>query len=72
MASLIEITFGKKYGAFRGVIVIVFGFNLGLHTRLASFFLFSEPNDNLIEEPIKRKTTKHNDPGEAIELQEIG
>ena len=79
---LLEVEFGKEYGAFRGVMVIVIGFDVGLHTRLASFFwqkvfygekdLFSEPSDNLIEEAIVYETTKHNELGEAIELDEIG
>ena len=82
VVPVIANSFGKEYGAFRGVIVILIGFDLGLHTRLASFFwekifyggkdLFSEPSDNLIEEPIKYETTKHNEAGEAIELDQIG
>ena len=82
VAPLIESNFGKEYGTFRGVMVIIIGFRAGLHTRLASFFwqkifyggkdLFSEPSDNLIEEPMEYKATKQNEPGEAIELNEIG
>ena len=82
VAPLIESRFGKEYGTFRGVMVIIIGFKVGLHTRLAYFFwekifhgkkdLFSEPNNNLIEEPMEYKATKRNEPGEAIELDEIG
>ena len=82
VAPLIESRFGKEYGTFRGVMVIIIGFKVGLHTRLASFFwqkifhgrkdLFAEPNDSLIEEPMEYEATKQNELGEAIELEEIG
>ena len=82
VVPLIEDRFGKEYGAFRGVMVILIGFDLGLHTRLASFFwekifygrkdLFAEPSDNLIEGPVECKATKRNEPGEDIKLDEIG
>ena len=82
VAPVIESKFGKEYGTLRGIMVIIIGFKVGLHTRLASFFwqkifhgrkdLFSEPSDNLIEKPMEYKTTKRNDLGEAIELDEIG
>ena len=82
VVPLIKSRFGKEYGTFRGVMVIVISFNVGLQTRIATFFwqkvfhggkdLFSEPSHNLIEEPIERKTTKRNELGEATELDEIG
>ena len=81
VAPIIESTFGKEYGTFRGVMVIVIGFKIGLHTRMAFFFwekifyggkdLFSEPGNSLIEEPMEYKTTGRNEPQEAIELDEI-
>ena len=51
---------GKKYGKLRGVMVIVMGLNLGLHTELVSFFwkkifygekdLLAGPSINLVEQ----------------------
>ena len=81
VAPIIESTFGKKYETFRGAMVIMIGFKIGLHTRMAFFFwekifyggkdLFSEPGNSLIEEPMEYKTTGRNEPQEAIELDEI-
>ena len=81
VVPLIEHRFAKEYGTVRGVMVIVIGFKLALHSRLACFFweklfhgkrdLFSEPGNDLTEEPSEYEVTKRTDSAEeAIELEE--
>ena len=70
VAPLIQSKFADEASQFRGVMVIVIGFTLGLHARLFSFFwqklfhgekdLFSEPSDRLIEQPLT-ETHQHDE-----------
>jgi hypothetical protein len=65
VAPLMTSKFTDEAGQFRGVMVIVIGFTLGLHARLFSFFwqklfhgekdLFSEPSEKLLEKPLTKK-----------------
>ena len=79
VAPLLQSKFSEESGQFRGVVVIVIGFSLGLHARLLSFFwqklfhgekdLFSEPSDKLVEEPLIKK--QRNESENPAHLDEI-
>ncbi len=78
VAPLIQSKFSES-GQFRGVVVIVIGFSLGLHARLLSFFwqklfhgekdLFSEPSDKLVEKPLIKK--QHNESDNPVHLEDV-
>ena len=80
VAPLMQSKFTDEAGQFRGVMVIVIGFTLGLHARLFSFFwqklfhgekdLFSEPSDKLKEETLPEKR-QHDGSEKTVHLEEI-
>ena len=77
VAPLMQSKFTDEAGQFRGVMVIVIGFTLGLHARLFSFFwqklfhgekdLFSEPSDKLMEETLTEKR-QHDESEKTVHL----
>ena len=80
VAPLMQSKFTDEAGQFRGVMVIVIGFTLGLHARLFSFFwqkifhgekdLFSEPSEKLLEDnPLEKQ--QHSEPEKTVQLEEI-